>query len=157
MPGLLMPLIAGICGVVVMTLFLRRARFFHLPETQMVRAIGSLVTKKVEGSLLPGTLIHCSAGLVFAYCYYFFLTTAPDPGDSWQIIVIVCTMIGLVHGLIVTLFLVITVAQYHPIDEFRALTPGDMAAHVIAHIAYGATVGWVLVWPKFWPWLSHLF
>ncbi|MCB1041971.1 MAG: hypothetical protein KDC35_03480 [Acidobacteria bacterium] len=135
------PLIAGIAGVVVMSFFLRRARFLHLPETEMIRAIGSAITKRVDNALLPGTIIHTAGGVLFAYVYSFLLSTAPDAAGSMMVIVVACTLMGLVHGLVVTLFLVITVAQYHPIDEFKKLEPGDMAAHVISHIAYGLTVG----------------
>ena len=146
----LVPGIAGLIGVAVMTFFLRRARFLHLPETQMIRAIGSMITKDPKKALLPGTIIHTLGGVLFAYGYFLFLKTAPDAGGSIFIIVVVCTMMGFVHGLMVTLFLVISVAQYHPNERFRKLDPGDMAAHVIAHIAYGATIGWLMAGLPVW-------
>ena len=156
MVSALVPAIAGIIGDLIMIFFLRRARFFHLPETQMIRAIGSMVTKKVENALWPGFLIHLAGGIFFAYFYRLFLETAPGVGENLtqggqvMVFVVVCGMMGFVHGLIVTLFLVISVSQYHPIEEFRSLDPGDMAAHVIAHIVYGTTVGFLLSWlPKF--------
>lgn len=144
------PLIAGILGVIVMTFFFRRARFFHLPETQMIRAIGSMVTKDYETALLPGTIIHTIGGIMFAYLYSFLLSTAPNTEGSVMVVVVVCTMMGVVHGLVVTLFLVISVAQYHPLERFRQLDPGDMAAHVISHIAYGLTVGTTLGFLPHW-------
>ncbi len=145
----LVPGIAGILGVLVMTLLLRRARFLRLPETQMIRAIGAMITKDASRALWPGFLVHLSAGIVFAYIYALFLSTAPTQGEGGMglfLMVVVCTLMGFVHGLIVTLFLVISVAQYHPVESFRKLEPGDMAAHVIGHIGYGATVGFVLGW-----------
>ncbi len=135
------PLIAGLTGVVVMNFFLRRARFLHLPETQMIRAIGSSITRNADNALLPGTIIHTVGGIFFAYVYAFLLSTAPDTQGSLMVYVVACTLMGLVHGLVVTLFLVISVSQYHPLDQFKKLEPGDMAAHVISHIAYGLTVG----------------
>ncbi len=145
----IVPFLAGLGGVIVMSFFLRRSRFLHLPETQMIRALGSIITKKKENALLPGAIAYTIGGIVFAYCYAFFLTTAPDAHGSIMLMVVVCTLIGFVHGLMVTLFLVISVAQYHPIKEFRRLQPEDMAAHVIAHVAYGATVGLLMGWlPK---------
>lgn len=135
------PLIAGLAGVMVMTFFLRRARYFHLPETEMIRAIGSSITRRADNALLPGTIIHTAGGVFFAYVYSFLLSTAPASGDSLMVYVVACTLMGLVHGLVVTLFLVITVSQYHPLEQFKKLEPGDMAAHVISHIAYGLTVG----------------
>ena len=143
------PAIAGFAGVIVMTLALRRSRFFGLPETQMIRAMGSLITKDPKTALMPGFVIHASGGIFFAYFYSLILSTAPgvEPGAiGFWIVVIVCTLMGVVHGLIVTLFLVISVAQYHPVEEFRKLEAGDMAAHVIGHIVYGFTTGVMLAW-----------
>lgn len=137
----IVPLVSGLVAGLVMTLFLRRARFFHLPETQMIRAIGSFVTKDFESARNPGFFIHVAASIVFAYAYAFILTTAPTAGKGPLVLIFACTLMGLVHGLVVTLFLVIAVAQYHPLEVFRKLGPEDKAAHVIAHIAYGATLG----------------
>ena len=143
------PAIAGLAGVMVMIFFLRRARFLHLPETQMLRAIGSMVTKDPATALKPGAIIHILGGVVFAYIYAAFISTAPGAWEHPGLLVVICTMMGFVHGLIVTLFLVISVAQYHPVKEYRRLEPGDMAAHVIAHIAYGVTLGITFAWlPK---------
>ncbi|MDJ0841657.1 MAG: hypothetical protein QNK37_34440 [Acidobacteriota bacterium] len=144
---LLVPGISGFLGVLVMTFFIRRARFFHLPETQMIRAIGSMITRDSANALWPGFVAHTIAGIIFAYVYWVFLETAPvETGFPHAVLVVVCTMMGFVHGLIVTLILVISVSQYHPLPEFRKLEPGDMAAHVIGHIAYGLTVGLGLAW-----------
>ena len=142
-PFSIVPAIAGLVGVLIMTIFLRRAKLFHLPETQMIRAIGSMITKNVDTALLPGTVIHVIGGIVFAYCYAILLSTAPQT-DNKAVVVVVCVVIGFVHGLIVTLFLVISVSQYHPVERFRRLNPGDMAAHVIGHLSYGLTVGLIL-------------
>jgi len=145
----LVPGIAGFCGVLVMTLLMRRARFIRLPETQMIRAIGAMITKDEDRALWPGFFCHLIAGIVFAYIYALLLTTAPKQADTGMglfLYIVVCTLMGLVHGLVVTLFLVISVAQYHPVERFRRLEPGDMAAHVIGHVVYGAMVGFVLGW-----------
>ncbi|MCB1052789.1 MAG: hypothetical protein KDC71_19460 [Acidobacteria bacterium] len=139
-----LPLIAGILGSVTMTVVMRRSGVFRLPETQMIRAIGSFYTKNMDNALVPGFIAHIAAGIGFAYLYWFLIQTAPDQVNSRIVIMVVCMLIGLVHGIIVTLFLVISVAQYHPLKEFRELQPGDMAAHIIAHFVYGVVVGLVL-------------
>ena len=142
---MLTPAIAGVAGVLVMILFLRRARYLHLPETQMIRAIGSAVTKDAGNALWPGFAIHLVMGILFSYGYMLLLRTAPVEGVlSLRGHLIVYGVMGTVHGLIVTLILVITVVQYHPLEEFRKMEPGDMASHVIAHIAYGVTLGVVM-------------
>lgn len=145
----LVPALAGFVAVLVMTVVLRRSRFFGLPETQMIRAIGSMITKDPKNALVPGFIAHTCFGVVFAYFYSYMLSTTPagEPGAvGFGLVVAVCTLMGAVHGLIVTLFLVIAVAQYHPVNEFRKLNGGDMAAHVIGHIVYGVVVGVMLAW-----------
>ena len=140
----IMPGVAGIAGVLVMTVVMRRASVLHLPETQMIRAIGAIITKDADRALWPGFVVHLIAGTLIAYLYMMLLSTAPLPSDGnigAITLVVACTLMGLVHGVVVTLFLVISVAQYHPIEQFRRLNPGDMAAHVIGHLAYGAIVG----------------
>ena len=138
------PLVAGIAGTLIMTFFLRRARFLHLPETQMVRAIGAMITRREENSFMPGAIAHTLAGIAIAYGYAFFLSTLPTQSGGLLVLAAVCGLMGLVHGMIVTLGLVIMVAQYHPVERFRRLTPEDTAAHVIAHVFYGLTVGLAL-------------
>lgn len=145
------PLIAGIVGTLVMTFFLRRARFLHLPETQMVRAIGAMITRDEKKGFIPGVFVHLIAGVIFAYGYAFLLSTLPhqagsDPASAGALLALtaMCGLMGLVHGLIVTLGLVIAVAQYHPVEKYRQLTPEDTASHVIAHVFYGITVGLLL-------------
>lgn len=140
----IIPGLAGFFGVLVMTFFLRRARYLHLPESQMVRAVGSLVTRNYETSLVPGTTIHFGMGILFGYGYSILLSTVPMTGGNPLIVIALCSFMGLVHGLIVTLFLVIAVAENHPLERFKSLTPGDMTSHVISHLAYGATVGFFL-------------
>lgn len=143
------PAIAGLVGALAMTASLRRSRFFGLPETQMIRAMGSFVTKDPKSALWPGFVLHLLGGMTFAYLYKLLLSTAPgvqpDAIGFWNLVA-VCTLMGGVHGLIVTLFLVIAVAQYHPVAEFRKLDGGDMAAHVIGHIVYGFVTGIMLAW-----------
>ena len=140
----LIPGISGLVGALVMTLFLRRARYLGLPETQMIRAIGSFITKDIETALWPGFFAHLGAGIFWAYIYAFMLSYAPTEEGHVATVAVVCALMGLVQGLMVNLFLEIAVAQYHPVEEFRKIEPRDMAAHVVSHITYGATVGFLL-------------
>ena len=148
--NMLVPGIAGLVAVLVMTVVIRRARYLFLPETQMIRAIGSMVTKNVDTALWPGFFIHTAVGIAFAYFYSYLLHTIPEQllagGKGTFTMMVACGLISLVQGIIVTLFLVIAVAQYHPVEQFRKLNPGDMASHVIGHFFYGITVGFLLGW-----------
>lgn len=140
----IIPGLAGFMGTLVMTFVLRRARFLHLPETQMVRAIGSFITRDFNNALIPGTVVHLFMGTIFAYVYAALLDTIPMEQNHPFFVVISCTFIGLIHGIVVTLFLIIAVAQYHPLEQFRAFKPEDTAAHVLGHLAYGLVVGLIL-------------
>jgi len=147
---MIVPAIAGLIGVIVMNIFLRAVKIFNVPESQMIRAIGSIVTKNADTAMVPGTILHAIGGLFFAYVYYVLIHFTPEISNEMEggavIFMFICGLIGIVHGLLVTLFLVISVAQYHPLERYRSMEPSDMAAHVIAHGAYGATVGFMIGW-----------
>jgi hypothetical protein len=142
--GFIIPGFAGFLGTLAMTFVLRRARYLHLPETQMVRAIGSFVTRDYNNALVPGTVIHLFMGTIFAYLYAALLDTIPMEQNHPFFVVISCTFIGFVHGIVVTLFLIIAIAQYHPLEAFRKFQPEDTASHVIGHLVYGLVVGLIM-------------
>ena len=60
---------AGLVGTTMMTAvmwFIHRAGWAN---ADMTRALGSLVTRRYENSLLPGIAMHFTAGCIFAIGY----------------------------------------------------------------------------------------
>lgn len=134
-------ILAGLIGTTAMVGIMSLITRLKFANADMVRAVGSVYTKSYEGSLMPGLIIHYFNGILFGLIYSFMLSFAPvlTPGAS----VIICGLTGFVHGLIVGLFLMVMVAEYHPMPEFRQAGPDVAIAHVIGHIFFGIAVGTV--------------
>lgn len=134
--------IAGILGSGCMAILLSLIHRKRFHEGDMVRVLGSAVTRSEENSLAPGLAIHLSAGILFAFIYAFTLSLSP--AESLVGYVSVCTGIGFFHGLVMSMVLMIAVAEHHPLKRYRKVGPGVAIAYLVAHVFYGAIVGLVL-------------
>jgi hypothetical protein len=126
-------------GTLLMTAamwFVHRAGWAN---ADMTRALGSLVTRRYEGSLGPGVLIHLAAGIVFAIPYLLIIRSAGF--HPWSAQAAVGGAIGTLHGAAVAFVLVALVSERHPVEQFRKAGWEVATAHVVGHIAYGVGVG----------------
>jgi hypothetical protein len=135
-------LIAGIFGTASMTIFLQIISKTGVANADMVRALGSLFTKSLDSAFSVGIIIHSISGLFFAFLYTIVITAlnihgVPSCAGSG-------TLIGFIHGGIVSFLLVASVAERHPLPEFQKAGFSVAAAHWIAHIIYGFIVGIVI-------------
>ncbi|TVQ76695.1 MAG: hypothetical protein EA369_09835 [Bradymonadales bacterium] len=131
---------SGLIATTAMTLFLALVHRNHLANGDMARALGSLITKKEEGSLGLGLVIHYAAGCFFAVLYHSLVKFAPVDAGPYSVIFI-CLAAGFFHGLVMSMFLSILVAEHHPLERFRKAGPDVVIAHLAAHLVYGLTLG----------------
>jgi hypothetical protein len=131
--------IAGLLATTTMIVVMDLIHRLKWANADMVRAIGSLYTRSYEMSWVPGLLIQYCAGLSFAFLYALLIGMAPVSTGGG--IFIVSLLAGLVHGITVSLFLTILVAEYHPLREFRNAGVGVALAHVAGHVFYGGSLG----------------
>lgn len=134
-------LLGGLLGTGALTSVLYGFDRAGLANGDMVRAVGSLITKKYEGSLSPGLFIHFLSGIFFAVLYGIII-------DLFNAGTINLSMsygiaIGLFHGAVVALLLVVA-AEHHPIEKFQKATLKVAALHWGAHVAYGLVVGLIV-------------
>ncbi len=139
MPDSLAPLVGGLAGTVVMTVFLLFPRWFNLGHVDVVRAVGALITGREERALLPGFVVHFTSGIVFAYIYWTLLSLAKLPLN-----LLTGLMAGFVHGVIVMLLVSIVIMEHHPIAKYHERGPMTGLMQLLAHILYGAVVGGVV-------------
>ncbi len=132
-------LLAGIAATACMSLCLYSIHWSGFANGDMVRALGSLVTRSDENSLPIGWLIHFTAGSVFAVLYTqaWQMTGFTSAELEWLIF----TLFGLFHGIVVSLLLVIVVAEHHPLERFREAGFRVGVTHVAAHVVYGLVLG----------------
>ena len=144
----LLVIVAGIAGTALMTgvmWFIHRAGWAN---ADMIRAVGSLVTRRYERSLEPGLLLHFTAGCLFAIPYLLIIRSL-DTTRAGEIIA-VAAAIGTFHGAAMIFVLMALVAENHPVEQFRSAGVDVAAAHIVGHVAYGLGVGLIaaLVAPK---------
>lgn len=132
-------IVAGFFGTLAMTLTMGLIHTLGLANADMVRAIGSLYTRKLENAFWPGALVHFSTGCMFAFLYAIIGGYAPVQTGATKILIM--TMAGTFHGLAMGLILTVAVAEYHPLEQFRKAGADVVVAHIVGHVAYGFFVG----------------
>jgi hypothetical protein len=131
--------VAGVFGTAVMSAVLYFVQLRGFVEADMIRAVGSLFTRKEEGSLGPGIAIHVTSGIVFAFAYIAAWSLMPVGGMGQYLLEGLIT--GFAHGLVVSFILVALVAEHHPLPRFQEAGLGVAVVHLLAHVAYGIVVG----------------
>lgn len=137
-------LLAGAIATIGMSLVMWAINKSGLSRADMIRALGSLLTKQAENALVPGLVTHLLSGMMFAFAYTILLN-APPLG-TWYAFLIMGTLLGLFHGFVVSFMLVVFVAESHPLPDFRNVGLSVAVAHVLGHIVYGAAMGLLCFW-----------
>ena len=109
-------------------------------NANMVRAIGSAVTRSAETSLWPGLIIQFVSGILFAFIYM----TALNMLQMQEILSLVIAggVIGFAHGFAFS-FVMVILAEHHPVEKFQNAGFQVAIVHFLAHIVYGLLVGLV--------------
>jgi hypothetical protein len=131
---------AGLIATAGMTFLLWLIDKTGKVNANMVRAVGSAITRSVETSLWPGLIIQFISGIFFAYLYIFAL-------NSLQLtevtsLVIAGGVIGFAHGFAFS-FIMVILAEHHPVEKFQGASFQVAIVHFVAHIIYGMLVGLV--------------
>jgi len=131
---------AGIIATAGMTIFLWIFDKTGKTNANMVRAVGSAVTRSIETSLWPGLIIQFVSGIVFAFIYITALKMLQLQAVSS--LVIAGGVIGFGHGFAFS-FVMVILAEHHPVEKFQNAGFQVAIVHFLAHIVYGILVGLV--------------
>jgi len=132
-------LTGGIAGTAVMTGFLLLPRWMDWGKIDVVRAVGSLMTGRRERIFRLGLSLHVAMGILFAFLYAGFLNLSRIPFNAMTGL-----LLGSLHGVIVMLLVSIMVMEHHPVAGYHEKGLGTGLAQLVAHMLYGATVGWIV-------------
>ncbi len=132
-------MVSGLIATLAMTLFMGLIHGLGLANADMVRAIGSLYTRSYENSFWPGVFIKFTGGAIFSIFYAILAGIAPIQTPA--AIILMMTVFGLFHGLAVSIMMVVSVAEYHPLEQFRKAGLSVMVSHLAGHIVYGFFLG----------------
>lgn len=154
MPLFLSTVFSSLIAMVVMLFVLYAPRLFGRRSYDVLRAMGSAVTGRVDAaSTALGAVIFTIGGLIFGYLYGLLARTMMNQTDVFSnyetgLVLLepvnvaypfVGFWIGGGHGVALSLLLTIIVIEHHPVESFRgrmALVPLVM----ISHIVYGGVV-----------------
>lgn len=161
MPLFLSTIVSSLIAMVVMLLVLYFPRLVGRKSYDVLRALGSGVTGRLDsGSVLLGAGLYALGGLIFGLLYGLLAQTmllgdesmsglAPfSPlgaeglrffSDPFWAFVFLGHWIGAGHGVAVSLLTVVLVIEHHPIERFRGRM-GIIPLIMISHIIYGGVV-----------------
>jgi uncharacterized membrane protein YagU involved in acid resistance len=139
MLGSLFILLSGIIATFIMILFLELVTRTKLANADMVRAIGSIVTRDYNKALIPGLVIQFVFGIVFSFIYFGIMSYFSSAININGIIM--GGLMGFFHGIVVGFVGVITVAIHHPITKFKQAGFAVAVAHLFGHVVYGLSLG----------------
>ena len=135
--------LAGFIATAAMSGALYAIHWRGLAEADMIRAIGSIVTRKEENAMLPGLILHFLSGIVFAFLYVIVWSALPIEDFVFVAYVSLGLFTGFAHGLVVSFVLVVLVAEHHPGPRFQQAGVEVAVAHLAAHVIFGLLVGLV--------------
>ncbi len=134
----LMPIVAGLIATGGMTAFLWAINRTGWTNADMVRAVGSLVTKSYDNGLRVGLVIHFVNGIIFAAVYLHLLSTLHL--TNWGFEIFGGGVIGLFQGFVVA-WGIIRFSHRHPVEQFKEADYKVALAHLVGHVIYGLLIG----------------
>ena len=131
--------LCGLVGAFAMTAFMAAVSSAFSKRVDMVRALGSYFTGRVEGSLWLGRLIHAVSGLIFGALYLWIMSLMGALSFPYPIFLGIG--FGFFHGLLMAYVLMIFASERHPIEDDRNATLEEGLLHLVGHVIFGAIVG----------------
>ena len=132
---LLATFFAGIVGTSFMSVVMTVVHRTGWANADMIRALGSLITRSRDNALGWGLAIHFVSGMLFAIPYAIVLSAF---GGKGAIITLgLGVLMGLAHGIVMSLLLLAAVSEKHPLEQFQKAGFEVAVAHILGHVAYG--------------------
>lgn len=139
MSTIIFVIVSGLIATALMSLFMELLTKSDIADADMIRAVGSIMTKSYEEAFKTGLMIQFGFGVFFAFIYFFIF------GYFVSVNLFIAIMagfaIGFFHGMVVSLGIIIIVAEHHPVERFRNAGFEVAVGHVAGHIIYGLTLG----------------
>lgn len=136
---MLLSLLLGCIAAAVMHLFMYFISKGTESPVNFIEALGSFLTRSLEGAKWIGFALHLILGAVFGYLYALVFMYAGI--DRLLVAGLSGIGIGFVHGLIVSYGLMAFVSEFHPLEKFRNATLLVGLVHLAGHCIFGAVLG----------------
>jgi hypothetical protein len=138
----LLPLFAGVVGVLIMNLILREEKIMGLPGLFFFSRMSTIFPREPGWHLRA---LHFLLGILFAYFYSAIVAWVhPPQPPGLFVLTLTCLMIGMVQGILSMVAMVIMVEESIPIKRDGEFQPSEMLSYMVAYSGFGATVGLIL-------------
>lgn len=138
--GLEVGIYSGLAGALVMFIFMEVVTHAKITNADMVRAVGSMITRRYENALLVGLILHVLLGTIFGLLYCHVLSHMQ--AESLGINLAIGGFGGFVHGLIISYIILIEGQNRHPLERYQSAGFEVAVGHVSGHIVYGICVAY---------------
>ena len=108
-------------------------------KVDLIRVIGSFVSKRYEGSFWIGISIYLAFGALFGLIYTFFLSHLPS--EDLTIFMISGALMGFAHGLFASYVILIEISEIHPLMPYRQSAFQVALSYIVGHILFGVLIG----------------
>jgi uncharacterized membrane protein YagU involved in acid resistance len=139
LPTILLGATCGLIGAFAMNLFMRQVSTAYSKRVDMVRALGSFFTGKLENSARIGTAIHSAAGILFGIIYFLIMNLMG--ALNFPFAIFLGLGFGFFHGLVTSYVLMFVASERHPIKEYRKATLEEGMLHLFGHMIFGGVAG----------------
>jgi len=131
--------ISGLIGAFAMTAFMRKVSSTFSQRVDMILALGSYFTGKVENAASLGGLIHGVSGVFFGGIYFAIMQAMGALVFPYALFL--GLGFGFFHGLIMSYLLMFYASEKHPIEAYRKATLEEGLLHLVGHVIFGGVVG----------------
>jgi hypothetical protein len=138
--------IIGLVATMGMTAFLWIVKKISIYDVDMVRAIGSYLTRNEKNALIPGILLHFTSGVIFSFAYIILFNILPVIDPRPYLYISFGGLLGFVHGLVMAVVLVFLIAETHPLPKYKKASFAVAVFHFLAHIIYGLLIGFLFTY-----------
>lgn len=134
-------ILSGFLATLAMTFVMYFVHWSKLANGDMIRAIGSFFTDNTRKAFLIGLVLHFSVGIIIAFIYAKLFQIFDFKTELGYLTS--GSLMGLAHGFIVSIIMVIMVAEHHPMERYRRVGFPVALLHLLAHVVYGVTLGYL--------------
>lgn len=131
--------ICGLIGAFAMNFFMRKVSATFSQRVDMIVALGSYFTGKVENAASLGTLLHGLSGVIFGAIYFAIMQAMSALVFPYALFL--GLGFGFFHGLIMSYLLMFYASEKHPIEAYRKATLEEGLLHLVGHIIFGGVAG----------------
>lgn len=136
---LILGAICGLAAAIIMNLFMRAVGRSFGRSADMVRALGSFCTGKMDNAKTVGTAMHCVAGISFGMIYLAIMQSIG--ALTFPHALFLGLGMGFAHGLVMSYVLMIFASEKHPLEDYRKATMREGVLHFVGHLIFGLVTG----------------